>query len=81
MSVQDAAFAAVLDLQTALCAQVEALTHKLEKIPRTTETAREVGVYMRKIDACRSRLWAVNKKLDTIERRMETSEVLIAAIH
>lgn len=80
VSQQDAAFAAVLNLQTALCAQVEALTQQLRQIPRTAETAREVSVYMQKIDACRSRLWAVNKKLDAIESRMETSEGLLLAV-
>ena len=79
VSQQDSAFAAVLNLQTALCAQVEALTQQLRQIPRTAETAREVSVYMQKIDTCRLRLWAVNKKLDAIESRMETSEALLLA--
>ncbi len=79
LAEQDAALTAVLDLQTALCARVDALAERLQSAPRVFDNVHVVATYMQKITVCHSRLVAVHRRLDAVTQRVAAAERLVVA--
>ena len=77
VAAQDSVLTTILNLQTTLCKQVEALTAKLDQIPRDFGNATLITQYRHKIHACRARLLAVNRKLDVVEHRLGQAEAIL----